>query len=155
MKTLPLFILGIIAITLSSCANYKVYKASDTTRKDGLRFNRPDLYLFVTETDSGKFETKVVPLPGEEYVIVKKGFIGKADLTATLTDGWLLSSYGATFDSQIAELLTSAAGIATAFKKTDSKSLAEAPKETVAHTSIYKIESKDGQLTLTQVFVKK
>jgi hypothetical protein len=94
-----------------SCSSYKVYKYDNlSVNQDGVRFYRPDSYLLITrDENSGKLTYTIIYLPNknEEYVIKKKGFIGKAELTVKLDNGWNLTGYGLNTDTQIPETILS------------------------------------------------
>lgn len=100
----------------SACATVEIKKITETTYTDGLRFYRPDLYLFVTKDKDGNLQTSVIPLPNknEEYVLRTTAGIGAVEMSAKLEGGWNLTDVGSKIDSKVPETITALTGVVQA-----------------------------------------
>lgn len=83
--------------------------------KEGLTYNEPKPYLFVSVDKDCLSTATVVSVPGnEKHVKFKSGF-GSADLSVTLSNG-ILTSVGQKTDTKIPETITAMAGLGGLFK---------------------------------------
>jgi len=98
----------IALLTLSGCANVKIYSDPDLKKETGLRYYTFKPYLLVeykAEKDN-TVKTTIVHLPdlsNPQFLKARTG-IGKNDIKLTLTNSGL-TSYGAVSQSQIPDLM--------------------------------------------------
>jgi hypothetical protein len=102
----------LIVSLLCGCAHVeikRVQKSSD----EGARFYRAEPYLFRGVTEEG-CEAKLVYLPDldEEWLIRARPGLGSVKGSATLSDGWQLTSFGYDTDSRIPETIDAVVGAA-------------------------------------------
>lgn len=79
----------------------------------GLRFNRPAPFLWVTTDEKGACVPQVVwmPDPLQEYVITTSAGIGSVEFSPTLENGWNLNGFESDIESKTAENLTALSGL--------------------------------------------
>ncbi len=109
MKRISYFICAAFVL-LNGCASVEITKITkDNPYKEGIRFYRPYPYLLITKAKQPEnLECKIVYLPNmsEEYVVRVKPGLGSADAKLTLQDGWSLTQFGETRESNSAEMIT-------------------------------------------------
>ena len=87
--------------------------------KAGLRFYRPAPYILVSvvavKDDETTLKTEVVWLPdlSETYAIRPSGWIGSADLTVSLSNGWNLTEFTLNRDAKAPEMVEQLTGAVT------------------------------------------
>lgn len=81
--------------------------------QEGLSFNEPTPYLFVTVSKDCLSTATVISLPGEKKAVKFKRGYGSADLSVELSNG-VLTKIGQKTDSKIPETITSIASLGTA-----------------------------------------
>lgn len=122
MKTIVIILASLM---VAACSSYKVYRETSST-EEGLRFRASAPYLLVTQKDDGVQQFQVVYLPDTpQYVIKKKGFLGTAELSATLENGWNLTNLNSKSDSQTPETLTALVNLIPALKAAPTDSAAQ------------------------------
>jgi hypothetical protein len=142
--------LALIFIFLTSCSCYKIYRETSLT-EEGLRFTKSSPFLLVTQNDEGKTQFQVIYLPDtQRYVIKKKGFLGTAELSATLENGWNLTSINSKSDSQVAETITALASLIPSIKATpaDSTKKEGRPRLDCPYPCLYKYDPTSNSLRL-------
>ena len=109
-------LLLLAASSLLGCASAEIRK-SPGEADEGLRFYRPAPHLLITiskveSPTKFELESEIVWLPdySNEYVVKTTGWLGSADLSVGLTDGWNLTSYALNRDSQAADIAKEVAG---------------------------------------------
>lgn len=80
---------------------------------EGLSYNEPTPYLFVTVSKDCVSTATVISLPGEKKAVKFKRGYGAADLSVELSNG-VLTKVGQKTDSKIPETITSIASLGTA-----------------------------------------
>ena len=123
----------LVSMMMCACssASIKRIDAGNTT-EEGLRFYRPVPHLLVTLTEVGdstaKLKSEIIWLPdySEVYAIKPTRWVGKSDMTVTLTDGWALKSLTLNRDGKTSDTIketvggiASLAGLATMLKNRD------------------------------------
>lgn len=139
---------------VSGCSGVQIHRVTDATYDEGLRFYRPDPYLLVTDTPDKGRQTTVIWLPNynQEYAVCTVGWWGSSEVTATLDDGWNLTSLGVNRDSKISDILTAisgSVGSAAAWKTKEGVPTAE--KQGEIKPGIYRFIFKDNSVTLEQI----
>lgn len=106
----------IALIALVGCAHLDVVRIGDGDRvTKGVRFWRPAPYLLVTETD-GKPTASIVwlPNPDEQYAVRSHEGLGSLEYTATVENGWNLTSLTEKRDPKVPETIDSLTKLLTA-----------------------------------------
>jgi hypothetical protein len=80
---------------------------------EGLSYNEPTPYLFVTVSKDCVSTATVISLPGEKKAVKFERGYGSADLSVELSNG-ILTKVGQKTDSKIPETITSIASLGTA-----------------------------------------
>jgi uncharacterized membrane protein YfcA len=130
----------ILLCSAFACTSLEVKRAGP--KDEGLRFNRPWPYLWVTSAANGGCTVQVLWLPrtDEEYVVRATAGLGSVIFKPVLTDGWNLTSLDGQVDSKAAEVLTAIGGIAGALV---GKKAATAGPGNI-EVGLYLFEFKDG-----------
>src|SRR5690349_17290884 len=101
------FLISVIATM--GCAKVQVLPVDPKDMEaKGLRFNRPWPYLWITAENKGGCTMAITYLPrtNQEYRMISKAGIGTVKLTATLTNGWSLTSLDTAVESKASEMVT-------------------------------------------------
>ena len=107
------FLFAIIIFLIAGCARVKVEKIThQNPYQEGIRFYRPHPYLWVTTNKDGDLQGAICWLPDkkEEYMIRVKSGIGKVETKVTIENGWNLTQFGETRDSQAPEMINALTG---------------------------------------------
>lgn len=107
------YLLKVLIFLMVSCASVETTRITpENPYKEGIRFYRPYPYLWVTKDKDGNLQGTIHWLPNknEEYVIKVKSGIGSVDTKFTLENGWNLTQFGETRDSQTAETIKALTG---------------------------------------------
>jgi hypothetical protein len=116
-----LLVYSCIPIILSACATAEIRKVTKDDTVEGVRFYRPTPYLLVSLTGAEgqqggswnldlSYQIIWLPNTSQQYEIRPKGFVGTADLTVTLTDGWNLQQFTLNREGHAAETFKEAVG---------------------------------------------
>lgn len=154
-----LLVLSCIPIILSACATAEIKKVTKDDTVEGLRFYRPTPYLLVSLTGAegqqgGIWELdlsyQIIWLPNmsQQYEIRPKGFIGTADLTVTLTDGWNLQQFTLNREGHAAETFKEAVGGFTSLVGALSP---EAIKDLRLEPGLYRLDFNDDSGHLEKI----
>lgn len=130
MKRISCVIFAAIVL-LSGCASVEITRVTkDNPYKEGIRFYRPYPYLLITKAKQAEnLECKIIFLPNasEEYVVRMKSGFGSAEAKLTLENGWNLTQFGETRESNSADmaaaLTSSLSGLKEFLKMTQEKEL--------------------------------
>jgi hypothetical protein len=101
----------------------------------GLRFWRPAPYILIANETKGNQTVKAVkivylPDKSEEYAIQVNAGVGSASFEPTLTDGWQLTGFKSTVDSQADEVIKAIATLVGTDPKLFRDSLARSNNKT-------------------------
>lgn len=135
------FIAAVVAaFTITSCATYNVHKAKNSSEA-GIRFYQPRPYLMVKEGADKGLVYDVIYLPdySNEYIVKKKGFIGTANVTIKLENGWNVTDFGSTYDSKTPETLTALAGLLPALMSSNAAN-SNVPASSAVKPGLYKLK---------------
>jgi hypothetical protein len=100
----------LVSSILFSCAGIKITKINidNTDDEEGIRFYRPQPYLFVGIDDYMQKTASIIWLPNtsQEYAIQIKSGFGTVESSITLENDWRLTSLNEKRDPKIAEKVT-------------------------------------------------
>lgn len=104
-----------LSIVVLGCARLEIRK-SKGPNDEGLPYYRPMPYLLISLGDNGFCKSEIIVLPdlSEDYRIIPHPGIGSIILNPTLTNGWNLTGFNTTIDTQIDENITAIAGLVSA-----------------------------------------
>ena len=117
MRNIGLVLVSLSVMSLSGCAKLEFRDANGT--KIGLEFYRPEPYLLVSSTIANGTTNKtisVVYLPNckNKVSVRAKAGLGSVTFNPTLANGWNLTGFASTVDSQTDENITAVAELVTA-----------------------------------------
>ena len=77
-----------LMLLIVGCAHLEIRKATSAD-VEGVRFNRPWPYLWITVNDKGQCIPSItyLPDPSQEYLIIPHGGFGAVTMKPTLKDG--------------------------------------------------------------------
>lgn len=91
----------------SSCAKSIFYDEFGNKQK-GIEYYVAEPYLLITPLKEGGFKSSILTLPGKKRIVEQKSGLGNSTFKISLSNG-MFTSGESTFDSQIDEIITSAA----------------------------------------------
>ena len=115
----------LVPLVLAACVHTVVrpFREAKDADAHGVRFYRPEPYLWLASDDKGRCIPTIVYLPDpRQQVIIQvsplDGWfgIGSASMKPTLQDGWNLTALESTVDTKVPETLTAIAGLVSAAK---------------------------------------
>jgi hypothetical protein len=114
------YFLTILIFVISNCAGVQITKITPDNRyAEGIRFYRPQPYLWVTQDTSGNLQASIIWLPNmnEEYTIRVRSGIGSTNTQFTLENGWNLTQFGENRDSKSVEMIGAPTGLLETLKR--------------------------------------